>query len=110
MAAFQILLVVFALSIPVVTLIVAGKHFRVLAHSLRERQFLFAILPFLAVASLGGLFAAMGVVWFGYGVAHSQKDLSTDVVVILVTGLPFYIAAYGLWDFADYLQAKRKGL
>jgi hypothetical protein len=51
------------------------------------------------------LFVAVGFVWFGYGVAHSRKDIWTDVRIVLITGLPFYGASYGLWRLARYFQS-----
>lgn len=110
MLAYQIFQVMFAVSIPVVALIVAGRHFLALIRSLRLKRFGFAFLAVLAIASLSGLAVAVGAVWFGYGIAHSKKELSDDLLLVLITGLVFYGAAYGLWRFAGRLQKRMKRL
>ena len=110
MLAYQIFQVMFAVSIPVVALIVAGIHFLALIQSLRLKRFGFAFFALLAIASLTGLVVAVGAVWFGYGVAHSKKELSDDLLLVLITGLPFYSAAYGLWRFAGHLQKRMRSL
>jgi hypothetical protein len=109
MLVYQVLFAVFALSIPAVTLLVAGAHLWGMALCLRAKQLGSALLSLLAVAAMAGLFAVVGAVWFGYGVAHTEKTVSTDMMIILVTGVPFYAAAYGLWRFAGYLQGPIKG-
>ncbi|MGQ0812091.1 MAG: hypothetical protein ACT4OO_12815 [Nitrospiraceae bacterium] len=88
MLAYQIFFAMFAISIPVVTLVVAGRHLWIMTQSILAQKFLLGFLSFLAAAALAGLFVAVGAVWFGYGVAHSKKDLSTDLIVILVTAVP----------------------
>ena len=110
MLAYQIFQVMFAVSIPVVALIVAGRHFLALIRSLRLNRFGLAFLALLAIACLTGLVAAVGAVWFGYGVAHSKKELSDDLLLVLITGLPFYIAAYGLWRLAGHLEKRMRSL
>ena len=110
MLAYQIFQVMFAVSIPVVVLIVAGRHFLALIGSLRLKRFGFAFLALLAIVFLTGLVVAVGAVWFGYGVAHTKKELSDDLLIVLITGLPFYGAAYGLWRFAGHLQKRMKRL
>ena len=106
MSIYQVFFATFALSIPLATLLVAGRHFWLLIQSLRARRYKFLFIALLAILCVAVAFAVVGAVWFGYGVAHSKKDLRGDLLLILLTGLPFYGAAYGLWRLAGSLQEK----
>ncbi|MGH7909051.1 MAG: hypothetical protein ACREA4_12260 [Nitrososphaera sp.] len=110
MLAYQIFQVMFAVSIPVVALIVVGRHFIALIRSLRIKRFGFAFLALFAIVFLTGMVAGVGAVWFAYGVAHTKKELSDDLLLVLITGLPFYGTAYGLWRFAGQLQKRKRSL
>jgi len=105
MLIYQIFLVAFALSIPVTGLVVASRLVWCAYQSFRVRHITFAACSVLAIACLVGLFAAVMVVWFGYGIAHSKKDIWTDLTVIGLTGLPFYAASFALWRLAKYFQS-----
>lgn len=50
--------------------------------------------------------AAVGFVWFAYAMAHSYKPLRRELLLIVITGLPFYGTAYYLWRLAGKLQGK----
>lgn len=67
MLAYQIFFTMFAISIPMVTLVVAGRHLWAMAQSLRAKKFILSFFSLLAVVSMAGLFVAVGAVWFGYG-------------------------------------------
>ena len=105
MLIYQILFAVFALSIPIVGLVVVGRLIWGVYQCLRASQIKLAALSTLGIVSLAGLFVAVAFVWFGYGVAHSRKDIWTDLTVILLTGLPFYATSFGVWRLATYVQS-----
>ena len=105
MLIYQVFLVAFALSIPIAGLVVAVRLIWCAYQSFRARHIAFAAISVLAIACLAGLFAAVLVVWFGYGVAHSKKDIWTDLTVVGLTGLPFYATSFALWRLAKYFQS-----
>jgi hypothetical protein len=73
--------------------------------ALRASRVRLAALPILAVAGLVALSVAVAVVWFGYAVAHSKKDIWSDFKVVLLTGLPFYAVSYALWHLAKHVRS-----
>ena len=75
-----------------------------LVHSIKGKHVLFATVAGMEIVILITLFAAMIVVWFGYGVAHTGKDATTDIIVLASTVVPAYIAAYGVWRLSSYLD------
>jgi hypothetical protein len=109
MLIHQILLALFALSIPIAGLLVVVRLLWCANQSLRARRITFVALSALGTACLVGLLVAVAAVWFGYGVAHSKKDLWSDLAVALLTGLPFYGASYALWRMAKYFQSVLSG-
>lgn len=96
----------FAISLPVVVLIVIGRHVVSAYRSLKVRRFKFAIYSLLAITVILLLFAAVAAVWFGYGMAHSKKDIWSDLLVISLSALPIHGGGYGLWRFARYMDEK----
>jgi hypothetical protein len=46
------------------------------------------------------------VVLFGYGVAHTGKDASTDLMVLGITIIPTYFAACGIWLLCRYMERR----
>lgn len=100
MIAYKIFFAIFAASIPVLAITVTGRHLWLLFCILRSKHFNNAWIPLLAIAVQVGVFIVVGFIWFGYGVAHTQKDIGTDLLAILLTGVPSYGLAYGLWRLA----------
>lgn len=105
MLIYQILFAVFALSIPITGLVVVVRLIWCAYQSLRASHIKFAGFSVLAIACLAGLFVALALVWFGYGVAHSRKDIWTDLTMIVLTGLLFYATSFGLWRLAKHFQS-----
>ncbi len=63
-------------------------------------------MSFLGIVSLLGVFLVAIVLWFGYGVAHTQKDIWSDLILLAITGIPIYAGAYGLWRLAVYIESR----
>ena len=105
MIVYQVFFAAVALSLPIVTLAAIGRQLWSIFRSLRTKHFKFAAISTLGLAGILGLFAVALVLWFGYGVAHSKKDVGTDLLLLAVTGIPIYAAAYGLWRSARYFDA-----
>ena len=106
MKIYQIMTMLFAASLPIVVLVVAGRHVVSAFRSLRGRRFKFALFSILAIAGILLLFAAVAAVWFGYGVGHSKKDIWSDLLLIAVSAVPIYGGGYGLWSLARYIDEK----
>jgi hypothetical protein len=101
----QILLGLFALSVPTVGLVVVVRLVWSSYRALRASRFKLAALSALAIACLLGLFLAVVAVWFAYAVGHSKKDIWRDFEMALWTGLPFYAASYAFWRVATYIRS-----
>ena len=102
---YQVLFAVFALSIPVITLIVGGRLTLCTWQLVRTSHYKVAAVSLLGVLALLSLFVFFIIVWFGYGVAHTRKDLGTDLRVVVLTGVPFYGLSFCLWRLGAYLQS-----
>ena len=96
----------FAISLPVVVLIVVGRHVLSAVRSLKIRQFKFAFFSLLSITGILLLFAGVAMLWFGYGMAHTKKDFWSDLLVISLSALPIHGGGYGLWRLARYLDGK----
>ena len=109
MLVYQILFGLFALSVPTIGLVVVVRLLWSAYQALRAARSKFAALSVLGIVCLVGLFVAVAAVWFGYAVSHSKKDLWSDMKIMLLTGIPFYIASYGLWRMAKYFKSALSG-
>jgi membrane protein implicated in regulation of membrane protease activity len=68
-----------------------------LDRSIRAKRTRFAILSGLNILILLALLAAIIVVWFAYGVAHTGKDATTDLMVLASTVTPAYVGVFLIW-------------
>jgi hypothetical protein len=100
----QLIIGLFALSIVVVALIVSARLVWCVLQAIRIARYKFAVLSVVSIVILATLFIAIALVWFGYGIAHSKKDVWTDLRVILLTGLPFHGVSYALWRMGRHFQ------
>lgn len=96
-----------ALSGPIVILVGIGRGIMCLDRCVRAKSIKPATLSGLCILTLLALLCAILVVWFGYGVAHTGKDATTDFMVVASTVTPAYICVLGLWLIAGRLE---KGL
>lgn len=65
--------------------------------ALRARRYKIAAASIAGVACIVAAFAAILVVWFGYAVAHTGKDINTDLMVFIFTIPPYFLVSLGLW-------------
>jgi len=105
MNIYYLIMRIAILSLPVIGLIAIGRTSLCIARCLKAKRFNLALFSFLGIISLIGVFLIDIVLWFGYGVAHTQKDLWTDLTVLAVTGVPVYAGSYGLWRMALYFES-----
>jgi hypothetical protein len=93
----QTIVIAIALSAPIVILIGVGRTIMCLDRSIRAKRTRFAILSGLNILILLALLAAIIVVWFAYGVAHTGKDATTDLMVLASTVTPAYVGVFLIW-------------
>jgi hypothetical protein len=106
MNVIQSIFVTVAFSGPIATLIGVALAALSFVRSCRAKNVKFAVVSGLCVLTLLVLLAAIIVVWFAYGVAHTGKDATTDLVVLAGTVAPAYIGAFVVWRFSAYLKKK----
>jgi hypothetical protein len=102
----QAILVTAALSGPIAILIGMALTTLCFIRSCKAKNVKFAWVSGLGVLTLLVLLAAVLVVWFAYGVAHTGKDATTDFFVIASTVTPAYIGAFVAWRFSVYLKKR----
>ncbi len=102
----QSIFVTVAFSGPTVTLIGVALAALSLVRSVRAKNVKFAVVSGLGVLTLLVLLAAIIVVWFAYGVAHTGKDATTDLIILVATVAPAYIGAFVAWRFSAYLKKR----
>ena len=108
MFIYQVVLTAFAVSIPIIGLVAVLRLAWCAYQALCGRDVKSAALSVLGIVFLGGLFVVLLAVWFGYGVAHSKKDIWSDLTVTALTGIPFHAASFALWRLAGNLLAAAK--
>jgi hypothetical protein len=104
----QIVTLGIALSGPTVIFVGIGRLVMSIDRSFRYKHRNFALFAFLSILGLLALLAVIIVVWFGYGVAHTGKDATTDAIVLGGTVMPSYVCVYGAWRLARYLEGRMK--
>ena len=94
----------FAASLPIVVLVVVVRHLICAYRSLRNRRFKFTLFSIFAIVGLLLLFTGVAIVWFGYGVGHSKKDIWSDLILLTSSAVPIYGGDYGLWRLARFMD------
>ena len=102
----QSIIIGIAFSVPIAIFIGIGRTTMCLDRSVRAKNTKFAILAGLGILTLLALLAAILVVWFGYGVAHTGKDATTDLVVLASTVTPAYLGVFCIWRLSSYLEKR----
>lgn len=100
MTPTQAVVLLVALSVPVASVLVVGRLLWSALRCLRAARLREMLLSVLAALLLLACFIAVLIVWFGYGMAHTVKDVGSDLRLALVTVLPFHLIAYALWRTA----------
>ena len=102
----QSIFVTVAFSGPFAILIGVALASLCFVRSRRAKNAKIAVISAIGVLALLVLLAATIVVWFAYGVAHTGKDATTDLVVLASTVTPAYLGAFVAWRFSVYLKKK----
>ncbi|BBB26141.1 hypothetical protein [Amphritea japonica] len=98
---FLFLLIV---SLPVVGFISMCRSFLCAYRSYKASKVIQVIICAAFVFIMLAVLAFDLVVLFGYGVAHTGKNSTNDFIVLMVTVIPTYAAAYGLWLICRYME------
>jgi hypothetical protein len=72
----------------------------------RVRRFGMAAIAVIGALGVATLFGALVVMWFIYGVAHTGKNMTTFVRMLLVTGVPYVAGLLGLWFLGGALARR----
>jgi hypothetical protein len=102
----QSVIIGIAFSGPIAIFIGIGRTIMFLDRSVRAKHTKFAVLAGLGILILLALLAAIVVVWFAYGVAHTGKNATTDLIVLASTVIPAYIGVFCVWRLSVYLEKK----
>ena len=102
----QTVIIGFALSGPIAILIGIGRTIMCLDRSIRAKHTKYAIFSVLNILILLTFLAAIVVVWFAYGVAHTGKDATTDLVVLASTVTPAYLVVLAIWLVSRRLEKR----
>ncbi len=106
MDLYQAFFIAAALSLPFITFIALCRAALCIFRSVNAKHLKFTIISSLGILILLMLFAAVVVVWFAYGVAHTGKDASTDLIVLASTGTVIYIGAFSIWRLSMYIEKR----
>lgn len=100
MNAHQVILVVFALAVVAVTVLIVGRLGWCTYLAVVARRYGIAAKAVIGIVCLMALLFAMLAVWFILAVSHMQKDINDTYTVMALTGIPYFLASYGLWRLA----------
>lgn len=100
MDVHEVALLVFALLVALTTVLVTGRLVWCVILASAARDYRTAALSTVGVACLLALLCAVLFMWFILAVSHMQKDIGDTYRVMAYTGLPYFLAAFGLWRFA----------
>jgi hypothetical protein len=100
------LLATLAVSALAFALVVAGRLLWCSFLALRSARFVLAVWPIAGMLCLAASLGAVVLVWFAYGVAHSEKTLWTDLRLSAISILPFDGVCYVLWRMGRTIQSR----
>ena len=106
MEFYQTFFITAALSLPFVTFIALCRAALCVFRSVSARHLKFTVVSGLGSLILLVIFAAVVVVWLTYGVAHTGKDASTDLIVLVSTGAVIYVGAFSVWRLSFYIEKR----
>jgi hypothetical protein len=106
MSALELQIAVFAVAVLLAIPLVTGRLGSCAIRAMGTRQYRVAALAAAGMAFFAFLLLGVLAWWFMLGVSHRQKDIGDIYWVMAVTGLPYFLAAIGLWHFAGALRSR----
>lgn len=106
MSAPQIIFAIAVLSLPIVTLMVVARSALCMYRTHKAKARKYTLLSILGAVCVLGVFSVVVIAWLGYGVAHTQKDARTDLILLGATGIPIYVLAYGIWRMSKFFESR----
>jgi hypothetical protein len=106
MSVHELLMAVFALAVFLAIPPVAGRLVWCAIRAVRARRYRVAAQAVAGIVFFAFLFLGVLAWWFMLGVSHRQKDIADTYWVMAATGIPYFLAAPGLWRFAGTLGSR----
>ena len=106
MNASQSFIIAILLSLPVIGLVAILRALSCVYQCSKAKNITFIILSCLYIVIMISVLAFDVVVLFGYGVAHTGKSASTDLVVLAITIIPTYLVAGSAWFLSRFMEKR----
>ena len=103
---YKYFFVTVGLSMPIVILIGLGRAVLCIFRSVKAKQLKLTIFSSLGIVILLVIFSAIVVVWFAYGVGHSGKSISTELILLASTCASVFVGVYGIWKLSLYIERR----
>ena len=106
MTTSQIIIVSILLTLPLVGVITIGRALLCAFRCSKAKKIAFVVLSCVYILIMVTVLAFDVFVLFGYGVAHTEKNASTDLLVLGMTAIPTYFGVCGIWLLCRYMERK----
>jgi len=106
MNAYQAFIFAILLSLPVIGLAAILRSLSCAYQCLKAKNITFFILSCLYIVIMISVLAFVVVVLFAYGVAHTGKSASTDLMVLASTIIPTYLVAGSVWFLSRFMEKR----
>ena len=106
MTTSQTIIVSIVMSLPLVGVIAIVRALLSVFRCHKAKKIAFVVLSSVSIVSMIVILAFDVVILFGYGVAHTGKNASTDLMVLGITIIPTYFGACGIWLLCRYMERR----
>jgi hypothetical protein len=106
MNASQSFIVTILLSLPVIGLVAISRSLLCAYRCRKARKTSFFVFSCLYIVIMISVLAFDVVVLFAYGVAHTGKSASTDLIVLAITITPTYLVAGSIWFLSRFMEKR----
>jgi hypothetical protein len=106
MNASQSFIVTILLSLPVIGLVAISRSLLCAYRCRKARKTSFFVFSCLCIVIMISVLAFDLVVLFAYGVAHTGKSASTDLMVLAITITPTYLVAGSIWFLSRFMEKR----
>ncbi len=106
MNAYTAFILAILLSLPVIGLVAIVRSLSCAYQCRKAKKTTFFILSCLYIVIMLGVLAFVVIVLFAYGVAHTGKSASTDLMVLASTVIPTYLVAGSIWFLCKFMEKK----